>query len=152
MYIVSSCLCGNECRYNGKSANICKYPKIKHLLLHGLAVPICPEVLGGLSIPRWPAEIRAGTGFHVLQQKTKVLDIRGEDVTNNYVQGAWKTLMIAKQAGCNKAILKEKSPACGVSKIYDGNFDKTLIRGEGVLTALLKSHGFTVISDEELAK
>jgi len=79
-----------------------------------------------------------------------VINIRGEDVTRNYVQGAWKALIIGLQAGCNKAILKERSPACGVHAVYDGTFSGRRIPGEGVLSALLQSYGFTVMSDEDL--
>lgn len=129
-----------------------KYPKIRDFLAQGLAVPVCPEVLGGLPVPRLPAEITGGTGTCVLQGNAKVVNTAGDDVTENYLEGARKALEIALQAGCTKAILKERSPACGTGLIYDGRFQRNLIQGSGVLAALLRAHGFTVISDEDFAE
>lgn len=150
MYLISSCLCDNRCRYDGFAGNLGQYPQIQELLAQGRAVPVCPEILGGLPVPRLPAEISGGTGACVFKGKTKVVNLAGEDVTENYVEGAWKSLLIGLQAGCNKAILKSRSPACGVGVIYDGKFQKNLIRGNGVLAALLKSHGFVVLTEETL--
>ncbi|HHX10806.1 MAG TPA: DUF523 domain-containing protein [Firmicutes bacterium] len=150
MYMVSSCLCGNPCRYDGSAGQTDRYPGISELLARGLAVPICPEVLGSLPVPRPPAEITGGTGRDVLEGNARVLNIYGDDITRNYVEGAKKTLHIALQAGCTKAILKDRSPACGVHAVYDGTFSSNRIPGEGVLAALLRAHGLTVISDEDL--
>lgn len=150
MYIVSSCLCGNPCRYDGSAGQVRKHPKIRELLAQGLAVPVCPEVLGGLPVPRPPAEITGGRAADVLQGRARVVNIYGDDVTQNYVEGARKALYIALQAGCTKAVLKERSPACGVRAVYDGTFSNKCVPGEGVLAALLKAHGFEVISDEDL--
>ena len=150
MYIVSSCLCGNPCRYNGSAGQISKYPRVRELLAQGLAVAVCPELLGGLPVPRPPAEITGGTATDVLKGKAKVGNANGVDVTENYTEGARMALELALQAGCNKAILKERSPACGVHRVYDGSFNGTVVPGDGVLAAMLKSHGFQVISDEDL--
>ena len=96
------------------------------------------------------SEITGGTAADVLKGQAKVVNINGNDVTRNYVEGARKALEIALQAGCTKAILKERSPACGVRAVYDGKFNKHVVPGDGVFAALLKAHGFTVLSDEEL--
>ncbi len=149
MYLVSSCLCGNHCRYDGSAGDLSQYQAIQRLLAKGLAVPVCPEVLGGLAVPRPPAEISGGTGASVLQGKAKIVNSAGGDVTGNYVSGAWKSLLIGLETGCTKAILKARSPACGAGLIYDGKFQKNLIPGDGVFAALLKAHGFVVFSDED---
>ncbi|MGI6627364.1 MAG: DUF523 domain-containing protein [Bacillota bacterium] len=152
MYLVSSCLCGNKCRYNSSTGNLSLHPGIQRLLAQGLAVPVCPEILGGLPVPRPPAEIMSGTGACVLQGKAKVVNSAGDDVTENYILGAWKSLLIGLKTGCTKAVLKARSPACGIGSIYDGKFRKTLIEGDGVLAALLKEHGFLVFNDEDFYK
>lgn len=135
-YIVSSCLCGEKTRYDGKTF---VNEKIKKLLDEGRVLLVCPEVDGGLSVPRHPCEI----------YKNKVMNTAGEDMTEYFVKGAIKTLETAKEYGIKKAILKEKSPSCGSSSIYDGTFSKKLIKGEGITTKLLREHGIEVISDEE---
>ena len=152
MYLVSSCLCGNPCRYDGSSGNLDEHPRVKALLSQRRAVPVCPELLGGLPVPRPVAEIAHGTGAGVLQEESRIVDLNGKDVTDNYRAGAQKALLIGMQAGCTKAILKTKSPACGVGLIYDGEFTKTLIEGDGVLAALLKAHGFSVLTDKMVPK
>lgn len=149
MYLVSSCLCGNHCRYNGSAGDLKRYHAIQRFLAQGLAVPVCPEALGGLAVPRQPAEICGGTGAGVLQGKSRVVNATGDDVTANYVSGAWRSLLIGLETGCTKAVLKARSPACGAGLIYDGKFQKNLILGDGVLAALLKAHGFIVFSDED---
>ncbi len=149
MYLMSSCLCGNKCRYDGSAGNFSQYPGLRKLVAQGRVMPVCPEVLGGLPVPRPPAEISGGTGAYVLKGKAKVLNVAGSDVTQNYVAGAWKSLLIGLESGCTKAVLKARSPACGVGSIYDGKFQKNLIDGDGVLAALLKSHGFYVFSEQD---
>jgi len=135
-YLVSACLCGEKCRYDGK---VLISEKIKVLVDNGMAVMICPEVLGGMSIPRLPCEIK----------DDRVLNINNEDKTDNFIDGAIKVLELAKKYGIKKAILKEKSPSCGSKYIYDGDFNKHLIFGEGLTTKLLRENGIQVISDEE---
>ena len=78
-----------------------------------------------------------------------MVNATGDDVTANYVSGAWRSLLIGLETGCTKAVLKARSPACGAGLIYDGKFQKNLILGDGVLAALLKAHGFIVFSDED---
>lgn len=145
MYVVSACLCGFPCRYDGTPS--CS-DKVDYLLKSGHAVPVCPEVLGGLPVPRDPCEIAGGGGNQVLAGTTRVINIKGRDVTGAYVDGAWKALYIALQTGCNRAILKARSPACGRGRIYDGTFTGTIVTGDGVLAALLKEHDIAVYTEE----
>lgn len=135
-YIVSSCLCGEKTRYDGK---VFVSHKIKKLVDEGKAIMVCPEVLGGLKVPRLPCEIKNG----------RIINISSDDKTNFFVDGAVKTLDIAKNYGIKKAILKEKSPSCGSNYIYDGTFTKTLIHGQGITTRLLQLNNMEVISDED---
>ena len=138
MYIISACLCGIDCKYSGGN----NYnEKIERLVKEGKAVLVCPEQLGGLKTPRDPAEQR-GEGL--------VITDKGVDVTKEYVKGAEETLKIAKMCGATKAILKSKSPSCGYGKIYDGNFNRTLIDGMGVAAKLLSENGIEVISSDDL--
>ncbi|MEL7606159.1 hypothetical protein SDC9_61152 [bioreactor metagenome] len=138
-YIVSACLCGENCRYDGKST---LSEKIKRLVDEGKAIMVCPEVDGGLPIPRHPCEIR----------NSKVVNNNNEDKTEEFVSGAHKVLELAKKHNIKKAILKEKSPSCGSSFIYDGTFSRKLIKGQGITTELLRKNGIEVISDEEFNK
>ncbi|MDD2494084.1 MAG: DUF523 domain-containing protein [Tissierellia bacterium] len=135
-YIVSACLCGEKCRYDEKIKQV---DNIKQLVNENKAIMVCPEVLGGLSVPRPQCEIRNG----------KVININGEDKTNNFVEGAKEVLRIAQKYNIKKAILKEKSPSCGCKYIYDGTFSKTLIPGQGITAKLLRDNDIDVISDEE---
>ena len=129
---------------------MCANPVVSELLRAGQAIPVCPEVLGGLGIPRPPAEIKGGDGLDVLEGKARVINSRGEDVTDQYVTGARVSLAIALQAGCSKAILKARSPSCGAGVIYDGTFAHARVIGDGVLAALLRRHGVDVKTDEEV--
>lgn len=138
-YIVSACLCGEKTRYDGK---VFVSEKIKKLVDEGKAIMICPEVMGGLKVPRLPCEIKNG----------RVINITSDDKTSNYVDGAIKTLETAQKYNITKAILKEKSPSCGSNFIYDGEFTKKLIHGEGITTRLLRLNNIEVISDEEFEK
>jgi len=123
-------------RYDGKAF---VNDKIKRLVDRGKAIMICPEVEGGLKVPRLPCEIRKG----------RVVNTALEDKTENFVDGAHKTLELAKKYGIKKAILKEKSPSCGTKYIYDGTFTKTLVPGQGITARLLQENGIDVISDED---
>lgn len=135
-YLVSACLTDEKCRYDGK---VLVSKKIKDLVDSNKAISVCPEVLGGMDVPRLPCEI----------QDNKVININSEDKTNYFNDGAAKVLEIAKIYSIEKAILKEKSPSCGSNCIYDGNFDGKLIPGEGLTTKLLRKNGILVISDED---
>ena len=116
MIIVSACLTGINCRYDGKN-NLNE--KIIKLVQNGDAIPICPEQLGGLTTPRTPAEISGN----------KVITRSGNDVTIQFQKGAIETLKIAKLLNCKTAIFKENSPSCGSKNIYDGTFSDNLIKG-----------------------
>ncbi len=145
MILISACLLGVDCKYNGK--NNFKEEIINHFKDKNI-VPVCPEQLGGLSTPRLPAEIKGGDGKDVLAGCAKVIRVDGVDVTEEFVKGANETLKIAKNLGSAKAILKSRSPSCGFGQIYDGNFNSTLTNGDGVTAALLKENGIEVYNDE----
>ncbi len=132
---VSACLCGFPCRYDGKSK---PDEKIKKLYEEGRAIPVCPEQLGGLTTPRTPCEIIDG----------RVVSCDGEDRTEAYLSGSQKVLEICKKYSIKKAILKQNSPSCGSTHIYDGTFSGTLIPGEGCCTALLRKNGIEVTGEK----
>lgn len=134
-FAVSACLCGFPCRYDGKSK---PDEKIKALYEEGRALPVCPEKLGGLTTPRTPCEIING----------RVISSDGEDRTNEYLSGSQRVLELCKKHGIKKAILKQNSPSCGSTHIYDGTFSGTLIEGEGCLTALLRKNGIEVTGEK----
>ena len=140
MYIlVSRCLLGEPCRYDGKSKPV---PQIKDLERQGhILVPVCPEVMGGLDTPRPPAE---------RQKDGRVVNRAGEDVTAQYLRGAERTLELAKRYGCACAVLKAKSPSCGNVQIYDGSFTGTLIPGQGVAAQMIEAAGIPVWNEEQL--
>ena len=146
MYLISSCLCGVNCKYNG-SNNL--NSKCLDLFKEGKAILICPEQLGGLLTPRTPAEIQ-GDSEGVLNGNNKIITKKGLDVTKEFLKGAYETLHIAKLSKINKAILKEGSPSCGVNYIYDGNFNGTKIKGKGLTATILEKNGIDIISDIDL--
>jgi len=146
MILVSGCLIGQKCRYNMLTEEI---PELKQMVERGEAVPICPEQLGGLPTPRPPAEIKGGEGGHVINGRAKVINSEGIDVTKHFIKGASDTLVVAKDNNVTHAVFKTRSPACGCGKIYDGTFSGTLKEGDGVTTALLKSHGIKVVTEEQ---
>ncbi|MBP8819563.1 MAG: DUF523 domain-containing protein [Syntrophomonadaceae bacterium] len=146
MKLVSACLCGVNCKYNGK--NNLKLNLVE-LMQEGDVIPVCPEQLGGLPTPRLPAEINAGSGQDVLAGNCKVLSKSGDDVTDMYVKGAYETLKIAQLAGVDTAILKSRSPSCGSGYIYDGSFSNKLCQADGVTAALLKENGIRVMDEDE---
>lgn len=133
MIIVSACLAGYRCRYDGERK---PDPEIVERIKNGQAVPVCPEMLGGLPCPRVPAE-RTADGMRVVTKD-------GRDVTDAFLLGAQETLRMAELFGCDRAILKAHSPSCGKGTIYDGTFSGTLREGNGVTTDLLQGHGITV--------
>lgn len=144
--LVSACLLGVNCRYNGQN-NLNE--KVVGLVSKEVLVPVCPEQLGGLGTPREPMGIIEGGGLEVLDGKAKVINRNNEDVTKNLVRGAEETLKIAKSSGAREAIFKARSPSCGCGKIYDGTSPR-LVKGDGVTTALLKRKGIRVITEEDL--
>lgn len=145
--MVSACLAGIPCRYDG---NHKENYELKELVIQGKAIALCPEVIGGLDIPRKPAEIVGGDGFDVWNGAARVKDIDGLDVTDAYLKGAKRTLERLERLKIETVILKEKSPSCGVCRIYDGTFSGKAKAGLGVTAAYLKLHGIEVLSDEEV--
>ncbi|MDT2596969.1 DUF523 domain-containing protein [Enterococcus dongliensis] len=142
---ISACLGGIACRYDGDSNEIAA---LKKLVETGQAIMICPEVLGGLPTPRPPAEIQGGDGFDVWQGRAKVFDKMGNDLTDAFKQGAISAYNELKKLQITGLVLKEKSPSCGSSLIYDGSFSGTRIKGVGVATAYFIQQGLPVYSEE----
>ncbi len=149
MILVSACLAGLDSKYNGKS-NYNEY--VEKLVREGKAIMVCPEQMGGLPTPRDSCEIVCGDGGDVLSGKSNIIDSKGQDQTEKFLKGAEETLKVGKLYNINKAILKSKSPSCGVDKIYDGTFSGKLIEGNGVTAELLKRNGFEVITEEDIPK
>ncbi|CAM4331822.1 hypothetical protein BAMA_10765 [Bacillus manliponensis] len=146
MIVISACLAGIACRYDGNDNLI---SKIEKLLQNEEATLVCPEVLGGLPTPRPPAEIVGGNGDDVLDGTARVIDQHGNDVTDAFVQGAYEALEKIKPLAPELIILKERSPSCGSSTIYTGEFNGNKKDGYGVTTALFRRYGFIVISEVE---
>ncbi len=140
---VSACLLGTACRYDG-TARPCEAVCALRYRDDVQLVPVCPEVLGELSIPHPPNEI-------VTSENTlRVVDAKGNDTTEAFVRGGKRTLERVQDAGCDLAILKSKSPSCGSGKIYDGTFTKTLVAGYGVAARMLYDAGIRVIDETEV--
>ena len=135
--LVSACLLGCPCRYDGKSK---PNAAVLSLMEEHTLIPVCPEQMGGLATPRVPAE-RNGAG---------VFTQSGDDVTDQYQRGAEEALRLATLYGCTCAVLKERSPSCGSGEIYDGSFSRTRIPGDGVTAALLKQNGIAVYGESEV--
>lgn len=149
MILVSSCLAGLNVRYNGTH---CLDERIRELVAKKEAMTVCPEVLGGLSTPREPAEIIGGSGEDVLDGKAKIVSCSGIDVTEQFIKGAYLALEKAQQLGATMIVLKENSPSCGSTHIYDGTFSGKKVAGTGVTAALLKRNGLEVISESEFVE
>ena len=135
--LISACLLGVPCRYDGKSKY---YPEIESLKEKYNLIPVCPEIYGGLTTPRMPSE-RVGDS---------VIMADGKDVTENYIRGAEAAYRIFCECDCKFAVLKAKSPSCGKDKIYDGSFSGTLSERSGVTAEYLISKEIKVYSEEEL--
>ncbi len=139
MILVSACLCGDNCKYNEKN----NYnEKVVEFLQNKNFIKVCPEVISGLNTPRLPCEI----------QDEKVISSIGEDLTEKFKFGAKCILEIAKKNKCTLAILKDKSPSCGVNYIYDGYFKGILKKGLGFTASLLKKNDFKVLSEIDIEK
>ena len=132
--LVSACLLGVYCRYNGERK---KLEGIERLMERAELIPVCPEILGGLPTPRPPAE-RVGD---------RVMNREGADVTEAYRRGAEETLHLAELFGAKMALLKERSPSCGMGKIHDGSFLGRIVDGSGVTAELLAAHGISVYGE-----
>lgn len=135
--LVSACLLGMHCRYNGTGA---LQEELEQLKDKYNLIPVCPEIYGGLQTPRDPAE-RSGE---------KVLTAAGEDVTEYYRHGAEETLRLKELYRCETAILKERSPSCGYGHIYDGTFCGKLIDGNGVTAELLADNGVRILGESRI--
>lgn len=135
--LISACLYGEKCRYDGGNNLISKLDEIKKICT---LFPVCPEVAGGLSTPRNPSEIIG----------EKVIMNDGTDVTSGYKKGAEFALETALENGCEIALMKAKSPSCGSGKIYDGTFTRTLTDGDGIAVRLLKENGIKVFDETQI--
>ena len=136
--LISACLLGISCRYDGRSKPL---PQLDRLLQSDChLVPICPEILGGLPTPRAPSERRGN----------RVVACDGRDVTENYRRGAAEALRLARLTRCTCALLKERSPSCGCGRIYDGTFTGTPTDGNGVAAELLLQNGICVFGESQL--
>ena len=135
MMIVSACLAGFPCRYDGQ-AKPCE--RVMEMIRAGEAVAVCPEQLGGLPTPRPPCEIRNG----------RVVDKYGTDHTEEYRRGAEAVLDLARMYGATQALLQNRSPSCGSGWIYDGTFSKKMVQGDGITARLLAENGIQVIGIE----
>ena len=137
--IVSACLLGENCKYSGGN----NYnPDVACLADKFELIPVCPEVFGGLDTPRPPSEIVGD----------RVISKTGDDVTCQYHDGAEKTLYIARENNCPVALLKERCPSCGCSKIYDGTFSGTLVDGNGITAQLLLDNDIAVFGESNINK
>ncbi|WP_458700145.1 DUF523 domain-containing protein [Sulfurospirillum sp. 1307] len=140
--LISSCLLGNNVKYDGNNNSILDNLFIQKLQKLDMLIPVCPEVDGGLSTPRVPVEIKDGLAINK----------NGEDKTLFFQKGAKKALDIAKKYNVKYAILKAKSPSCGSGLIYDGSFSKKLINGDGIAAKILKDTKVAIFTENELEK
>ena len=133
--LISECLLGIDCKYNGKANHLYTLDKLKEKFN---LIPVCPECLGGLPIPRNPSEIK----------EKRVVTQNGNDVTEQFEKGAQSVLKLAQIFNCKKAILKSNSPSCGYGKIYDGTFSHTLVDGVGVTANLLSKNNIIIYNEK----
>ena len=149
--LVSACLMGERVRYDGKKLP-CNSAILKKWKDEGRVVPFCPEVAGNLPVPRTPAEIITGTGIEVIAGDAEIFNKNGQDVTDSFIRGAREALRIVKEMQIKMAILKDGSPSCGKTSIYNGSFSGSKKPGKGVTTALLEKNGISVFSENEIQK
>ena len=135
--LVSACLLGVDCKYNGGNN---KNPAVLEFLRDKTVIPVCPEVMGGLPVPRTPVELQHGIA----------INRNGENVHRQFCDGVQQAVELAKRERIDLAILQPRSPTCGVRQIYDGTFSKQLVDGQGLLAAALMREGFSVVDAEEL--
>jgi len=144
--LVSACLLGLATRYDGQSktnAQVLAYLRARNLL----PIPVCPEQLGGLATPRPPARFHSGDGEALWLGQGELVNQEGKSLNAAFKRGAEETLRIAQLTGCRAALLKERSPSCGVHRIHRR---EGLVSGSGVAAALLRRAGLTLISNEDL--
>lgn len=144
-HAVSACLAGIKCTF--KSGNHPNKKAVK-LFMDGRALAVCPEVAGGMGVPRERSEICGGTGADVINRKARIISVSGEDVTSHHISGAKKLCAVIRNIGIKKAILRPYSPACGTGLIYDGTFSGKLRAGDGVFAAMLKSQGVKLCGEK----
>lgn len=150
--LVSACLLGHAVRYNAQDKK-CESGVLQRWVAEGRVVSVCPEVAGGLPVPRPPAEITGGAGgAAVLTRVARVVDTRGHDVSAPFVAGAQHALATAQANGVRVAVLKEGSPSCGSSYSYDGTFTGARVPYPGVTTAALRAAGVRVFSETQLGE
>ncbi len=137
--LVSACLIGINCRYDGRSS-FYDFPEFTESEI--CVIPVCPEQLGGLPTPRSPSSLTGGNGFDVLDGKAKVISQEGRDVTDNFLKGAYETLKLARKIGVEACYLKDKSPSCGLELFSESTGE---VLGPGVTAALLIREDFRVI-------
>lgn len=137
---VSCCLIGENCTYSGSNNLV---SGLKRLYEQGCVVKVCPEVLGGLSTPRDPAEIQSHAPL-------TIATCSGKDVTKEYWEGALKALEIFKENDIRVAILKFRSPSCGNLGVYDGTFTHKLIDGQGIFAKLCQEHGIRIFNENQM--
>jgi uncharacterized protein YbbK (DUF523 family) len=147
VWVVSACLLGERCRYDGAAARDDAQARARGL--SGRLIPVCPEELGGLGTPRPAANLDGGDGAAVLLGAARVITEAGVDVTAGFLAGAHEAMQIAKQAGATAACLKARSPSCGVGRTHS---TAGLIDGDGVFAATARRAGLRVLSDEDLAE
>ncbi len=138
--LISSCLLGENVKYDGGNNSIADNHFIQKLKNLNLLIPVCPEVDGGLPIPRVPVEI----------MKNRAVNKEGLDKTAEFINGAKRALEQAIKAGVKMAIMKSKSPSCGSGQIYDGTFERKLISGDGITTVLLKKYGIKIFTEYQI--
>lgn len=138
-YLVSACLLGHNCKYNGGNND---NAAVRAFLQDRDYVVFCPERASGLPAPRLPSEIR----------EDKVYSKAGEDVTAEFRSGAEKALAFCKSHGVTHAVLKARSPSCGVHAVYDGSFTGKVVPGQGVTARLLRENGIELLDEEDIEK
>jgi uncharacterized protein YbbK (DUF523 family) len=143
--LVSACLVGLRTRMDGRARS---FPKVLGLASDYCLIPVCPEQLGGSPTPRPAAEICQGAGDDVLEGRARVLTAEGHDLTEAHLRGAAEVLGVARLSNTAAAVLKARSPSCGVGSIYDGTFSHRLRPGSGVTAALLAREGLELLTEE----
>ena len=146
--LVSACLLGEPVRYDGRAATL-SHPLLSAWRAEGRIVACCPELEGGLAVPRPPAE-STGDGGAVLDGQARIRDASGADLTAPFVAGAHAAVEVCRKLGIQVAVLMERSPSCGSGRIYDGAFSGRLVSGQGVAAAALRAAGVAVFPGEDL--
>lgn len=146
MKLISACLLGVKCRWNGEDN---RNDRALKLIKEEILIPVCPEQLGGLSTPRARQEIQGGAGDDVLEKRARVINEEGDDVTEQFLKGAEETLKIAHFFQVKEFIGKSLSPSCSGSKIYDGTFSGGVKNGRGVAAELLMRNGIKIKGEED---